>query len=230
VSSSGILHFSSLAALDAVSFFLQLATGSSSVGGSAIPLRSLRDERFSRSQRLGYECDDHHSVSIAFDAKGFLSACCRLACSTALPPNDRAAQPLPIMSGVTEHERVRSPFAVAREDTPMARIGRSGLLVGILAAELCCTDEAPQGIHFQAVNVQTAVVDTRPFRYRHAAAVMAAVAYRYVDRAQTDRSDSKSLSPTRRGVIHRYWRHDPCRGSWSQPGQGVGSHVPHVYR
>src|ERR1700761_2685675 len=109
--------------------------------------------------------------------------------------------------------RLRDDFAIGIDragatgsvDVNLLAFKRANLLPGVVptASEgWQQPHEAPQGIHFQAVNVQTAVVDTRPFRYRHAAAVMAAVAYRYVDRAQTDRSDSKSLSPTRRGVIH----------------------------
>src|SRR3954462_7650469 len=41
--------------------------------------------------------------------------------------------------------------------------------------------QSPQGVYFQAVDVQTAVVDARAFRYRHAAAVVAAVANPNVD-------------------------------------------------
>src|SRR5690242_20199579 len=83
--------------------------------------------------------------------------------------------------------RVDRAGATGRADLDLRAFQSANLLPGVVstaAKRWQQPQQAPQGVHLQAVDVQTAVVDARAFRYRHAPTVLAAVADGNVDRAR----------------------------------------------
>jgi hypothetical protein len=91
--------------------------------------------------------------------------------------------------------RLRDDFAIGidragttrRADLDLLAFQRANLLPGVVPTAVKGwqqPQQTPQRIHFQAVDVQTAVVDACVLRYRHAATVVAAIANRNVDGAR----------------------------------------------
>src|SRR4051794_13664907 len=92
-------------------------------------------------------------------------------------------------------------WATRRADLDLLAFQRANLLPGVVPAAAQGwqqPQQAPQRVHFQAVDVQTAVVDARAFRYRHAATVVASVANRNMDGARdVDGVTVRNLGPER---------------------------------
>src|SRR4051794_9945400 len=82
--------------------------------------------------------------------------------------------------------RVDRAGAAGRVDFDLIAFQRADLLPGIVPAAAegwQQPQQTPERIYFQAVDVQTAIVDARTLRHRHAATVVAAVANRDMDGA-----------------------------------------------